>query len=63
MNDLQQALSDTVPLSKLSAQVEAMRKWAKGRARTATSPVKESTSRKITREQDAELTKRPEFGK
>ena len=47
-DDLQQALRDTVPLSKLSEQVEVLRKWAKGRARPATSPTKESTGRKIT---------------
>ena len=45
--DLRQALRDTVPLSKLSEQVDALRKWAKGRARPATSPERESKQRRI----------------
>ena len=45
--DMRQALRDTVPLSKLSDQVDALRKWAKGRARPATSPGPESRRRRI----------------
>jgi len=45
--DMQQSLRDTVPLSKLSDQVDALRKWAKGRARPATSPEPESKRRRI----------------
>lgn len=37
-DDMHQALQDTVPLSRLSDQVDGLRKWAKGRARPATSP-------------------------
>jgi SpoVK/Ycf46/Vps4 family AAA+-type ATPase len=37
-DDMQQALHYTVPLSKLSDQIDTLRKWAKGRARPATSP-------------------------
>jgi len=44
--DMQQALRDTVPLSKLSEQVNDLRKWAKGRARPATTP--EPKGRKIS---------------
>ena len=44
---MHQALRDTVPLSKLSDQVDALRKWAKGRARPATSPGQESKQRRI----------------
>ena len=41
-------LSELVPLSKLmSEQIEALRKWAKGRARLATKPGAQSTQRKI----------------
>ncbi len=47
-DDMQQSLRDTVPLSKLSDQVDALRKWAKGRARPATSPETESKQRRIT---------------
>jgi len=37
-----------VPLSKLmSEQIAALRKWAKGRARPATTPEQERTGRKI----------------
>lgn len=46
-DDMQQALRDTVPLSKLSDHVDALRKWAKGRARPATSPEPESKHRRI----------------
>ena len=46
-DDMQQALRDTVPLSRLSDQVDAMRKWAKGRARPATSAAAEPKGRKI----------------
>ena len=46
-DDMQQVLRDTVPLSKLSDQVDALRKWAKGRARPATSPEQESRERRI----------------
>ncbi len=45
--DLQQALRDTVPLSKLSDQVDALRKWAQGRARPATLPETDCNTRKI----------------
>ena len=41
-------LNDLVPLSKLmSEQIEALRKWAKGRARRATAVESERSSRKI----------------
>ncbi len=46
-DDIQQALRDTVPLSKLSDQVDSLRKWAKGRARPATSPEPPPKGRKI----------------
>ncbi|MBT3192502.1 MAG: AAA family ATPase [Verrucomicrobia bacterium] len=45
--DMQQSLRDTVPLSKLSDQVDALRKWSRGRARPATSPEPESKHRRI----------------
>ena len=42
------ALDELVPLSKLMAeQVGELRKWAKGRARMATSQTSEKTSRRI----------------
>ncbi len=47
LKDLQQALRDTVPLSKLSDQVDALRKWAKGRARPATTPERKAGTRKL----------------
>ena len=47
MADIQQAARDTVPLSKLSDQVDALRKWAKGRARPATLPEPESKQRRL----------------
>ena len=41
-------LNDLVPLSKLmSEQIDALRKWAKGRARKATAVESERSSRKI----------------
>ena len=41
-------LNDLVPLSKLMCeQIDALRKWAKGRARLATKPDPQSTRRKI----------------
>jgi len=41
-------LEDTVPLSKLMGeQIATLRKWAKGRARPATTPEQERTGRKI----------------
>ena len=41
-------LNDLVPLSKLmSEQIDALRKWAKGRARMATQPSSSSQARKI----------------
>jgi hypothetical protein len=41
-------LNDLVPLSKLmSEQIEALRKWAKGRARRATAVEPERQARKI----------------
>lgn len=41
-------LNDLVPLSKLMGdQISALRKWAKGRARPATTPEQERTGRKI----------------
>ena len=46
-DDMQHALRDTVPLSKLSDQVDALRKWAKGRARPATPPEPPPKGRKI----------------
>ncbi len=47
--DMQQALRDTVPLSRLSEQVDMLRKWAKGRARPASSgDAAELRGRKMT---------------
>ncbi len=46
--DMRQALEDTVPLSKLSEQVETLRKWSQGRARPATSQEVVRTGRRIT---------------
>lgn len=46
-DDMQQVLRDTVPLSRLSDQVDGLRKWAKGRARMATSPEPAPRGRKI----------------
>lgn len=46
-DDMHQALRDTVPLSRLSDQVDALRKWAHGRARPATSPEPGSKQRRI----------------
>ena len=49
MDDVSACLSATVPLSKLmSEQIQSLRKWAKGRARPATSPEPESKQRRIT---------------
>ncbi len=45
--DMQQALRDTVPLSRLSDQVDNLRKWAKGRARPATTSQAEAKQRRI----------------
>jgi AAA+ superfamily predicted ATPase len=45
--DMLGALGDTVPLSRLSDQVEILRKWAKGRARPATTPEPEAKTRRI----------------
>ena len=46
--DLSRALSETVPLSRLmSEQITGLRKWAQGRCRMATSPIKETRGRKI----------------
>ena len=43
-----QVTADSVPLSKLmSEQIAGLRKWAVGRCRMATSPVKEAKGRKI----------------
>jgi len=48
MLDISKALGETVPLSKLmSEQIAGLRKWAVGRCRMATSPVKETKARKI----------------
>lgn len=47
--DIQKALTETVPLSKLMAEkIADLRKWAGGRCRMATSPVQETRGRKIT---------------
>ena len=46
-DDMQQALRETVPLSKLSDQVDALRRWAVGRARPATSPEVEPKTRRL----------------
>ncbi len=45
--DMHRALRDTVPLSTLSDEVDALRKWARGRARPATTPVPERQGRKM----------------
>jgi SpoVK/Ycf46/Vps4 family AAA+-type ATPase len=43
-----QVTAESIPLSKLMAeQIDGLRKWAVGRARPATAPVKESRQRKI----------------
>jgi len=48
MLDISRALSETVPLSKLmSEQITGLRKWASGRCRMATSPLRETRGRKI----------------
>jgi SpoVK/Ycf46/Vps4 family AAA+-type ATPase len=48
MSDIQKAVTETVPLSKLMAeQIAGLRKWAVGRCRMATSRVQEATGRKI----------------
>jgi len=48
MSDIMAALSETVPLSQLmSDQIQSMRKWAKGRARPATTPEPETKTRRI----------------
>jgi len=48
MSDIMAALSETVPLSQLmSDQIQSMRKWAKGRARSATTPEPETKTRRI----------------
>lgn len=48
MLDITLAVSATVPLSKLmSEQIAGLRKWAQGRCRMATSPVRETKGRKI----------------
>ncbi len=48
MLDLTLAVSATVPLSKLmSEQITGLRRWASGRCRMATSPIKETRGRKI----------------
>ena len=48
MLDISRALSEPVPLSKLmSEQIAGLRKWAQGRCRMATSPVRETRGRKI----------------
>jgi SpoVK/Ycf46/Vps4 family AAA+-type ATPase len=42
-------VTDVVPLSRLmSEQIDALRKWAKGRARLATKPDAQSSQRKVT---------------
>ena len=46
MDDMLKALRDTVPLSKLSDQIDTLRKWAKGRARPATSPEPEASKQR-----------------
>ncbi|MGK0256964.1 MAG: SpoVK/Ycf46/Vps4 family AAA+-type ATPase [Candidatus Azotimanducaceae bacterium] len=45
--DMPHAVKSTVPLSQLLDQVDALRKWAKGRARPATSTLPEHKDRKI----------------
>ncbi|MEI6166509.1 MAG: AAA family ATPase [bacterium] len=48
MLDISKALGETVPLSKLMAeQITGLRRWASGRCRMATSPVRETRGRKI----------------
>jgi ATP-dependent 26S proteasome regulatory subunit len=48
MPDIQKALTETVPLSKLmSEQIAGLRKWAAGRCRMATSAAEEAKGRKI----------------
>jgi SpoVK/Ycf46/Vps4 family AAA+-type ATPase len=48
MLDITLAVNATVPLSKLmSEQITGLRKWAQGRCRMATSPVRETKGRKI----------------
>jgi hypothetical protein len=48
MPDINKAIADTVPLSKLMAeQISGLRKWSEGRCRKATSPVQEEKGRKI----------------
>ena len=48
MPDIQRAITETVPLSKLMAeQIGGLKKWAVGRCRMATSPVQEEKGRKI----------------
>ena len=48
MRDIQQALSESVPLSQLMAeQINALRKWSTGRCRMATATEPTSKSRKI----------------
>jgi len=48
MPDLQQAMADTVPLSRLMAeQIAGLKKWAVGRCRMATSAAEEARGRKI----------------
>jgi SpoVK/Ycf46/Vps4 family AAA+-type ATPase len=45
--DVSAALRDTVPLSKLSDAVDVLRKWARGRARPATTPETPDARRRI----------------
>ena len=52
--DMQQALRDTVPLSRLSEQVDTLRKWAKGRAREAGAGEPTPTRRRNGRRVQAE---------
>lgn len=48
MPDIQKALAETVPLSKLMAeQIAGLKKWSAGRCRMATSPVKVEQGRRI----------------
>ena len=48
MPDIQRAMSDTVPLSRLMAeQIAGLKKWAAGRCRMATSPAEDTKGRKI----------------
>ena len=48
MPDIQKALAETVPLSKLMAeQIAGLKKWSQGRCRMATSPVKVEQGRRI----------------